>query len=273
MKNKSLDKKTSLIDFGFKDHGKYYWWASWYAEVLGYASLQSLTKSIDKAKLACMQLGISVDHNFIQASIGRKKDIKLTKFACFLIAFYADARKPIVKRARAYFLNEMEEVNVLLKNQEYLSRITKRKELAESNKVLAKAARRTHVKDFQFFINEGYLGMYNHTMSELKKQRGIPANDTMSDYIGPAELIANIFRISLTNERLKALRNPSEHVAAREHWRIGSQVRKIIKRNTGKYPEEFAIQLNLKQLQRKLKKAQKEINQIANKEALKIGAN
>lgn len=270
MIKKTVNIKPNLVDFGFEEQGKYYWWASWYAEVLGYASLHTLHQSIEKSKLACLQLGISIDNNFIPATIDKKKDIKLTKFACFLIAFHADGRKPIVKRARAYFLNEMEEVNVLLKDQEYLSRITKRKELSNSNKLMAKEARRAHVKDFQFFVNEGYMGMYNHTMAELKKQRGIPAKETIGDYIGQTELIANIFRITLTKERLRSLRNPSERIAAREHWRIGSQIRTLIKRNTGKYPEELPLQVNLNHLQKKLKKAQKELNKIVSNKTLTL---
>lgn len=253
-------EKSQFIDFSFKEKDKFYWWASWFADVLGYASLSSLMPSIDKAKLACMQLEISVIDNFIATKKDRKKDIKLTKFACFLIAFQADSRKSVVRRARAFFLNELEEISGLLKNQNYLKRISKTKELSGMNKMLSSSARKAHVKDFQFFTNEGYLGMYNHTMSELKEKRGVPSNKKMSDYIGVTELTANIFRITLTKERLQLMRNPSEAKAAKEHWRIGTQIRSLIKQNTGKYPEELPLSHNLKQLQRNLKKAQMELN-------------
>lgn len=253
-------KKSTFIDFSFKEKKKYYWWASWFADVLGYASLASLMPSIDKAKLACMQLGISLDDNFVPAKLERKNDIKLTKFACFLIVYQADSRKPVVKKARTFFLNELEEISAILKDQHYFERVTERNELSSMNKILSSAARKAHVKDFQYFTNEGYLGLYNHTMSELKEKRGIPANKRMSDYVGVTELAANIFRITLTKERLKLLRNPSEAKAAREHWRIGTQVRSLIKQNTGKYPEELPVYHGLNQLQRKLKKAQLELN-------------
>jgi len=254
-------EKSLFIDFSLKEKEKYYWWASWYADVLGYASLSSLMPSIDKAKLACMQLGIPLDDNFISTKMERKKDIKLTKFACFLIAYQADNRKPIVRRARAFFLNDLEEISALLKNQNYLMRISEASKLTEMNKMLSSMARSAHVKDFQYFTNEGYLGMYNHTMSELKEKRGIPSNKKMSEYIGVPELSANIFRITLTKERLNLLRNPSEAIAAREHWKIGTQIRSLIKQNTGKYPEELPTYKNLKELQRNLKKAQLELNQ------------
>jgi len=252
--------KSQFIDFSFTEKDRYYWWASWFADVLGYSSLSSLKPSIDKAKLACMQMGISLDDNFKSTKQGRMKDIKLTKFACFLIAFQADSRKSVVRTARAFFLNELDEISTLLKNQNYLKRVSKANELSGMNKTLSSSARKAHVKDFQYFTNEGYLGMYNHTMSELKDKRSIPLNKQMSEYMGVTEITANIFRITLTKERLRLLRNPSEAKAAREHWKIGTQIRSLIKQNTGKYPEELPIYNNLKQLQRKLKKAQTELN-------------
>ena len=66
--------------------------------------------SINKAKKVCIQLGIDIETNFIKADSDVGSNVKLTKFACFLIALQADGRKPVVKRARTYFLNELEDL-------------------------------------------------------------------------------------------------------------------------------------------------------------------
>ena len=107
--------------------------------------------------------------------------------------------------------------------------------------------------------------MYNKTMTELKQERGVELHKNMYDYMSITEIAANIFRITLTVERLKLLRNPSETRAAREHWRIGSQIRTMIKRNTGSYPEELSITADLKTLQKKLKQTQKLLNEEVKK--------
>jgi len=82
-----------------------------------------------------------------------------------------------------------------------------------------------------------------------------------------SSLSTNIFRISLTAERLKFLRNPTEAKAAREHWKIGS----MIKENTGSYPENLPVATELKNLQKRLKVTQKRLNravkEIASKDA------
>lgn len=261
MNKLDIKPKKSLIEYGFEEDGKHYWWASWYSKVLGYKSLKTLRPTITKAKQLCVQLGLAAENNFIVATSEEGKDIKLTKFACFLIAIQADGRKPIVKRARSYFLNELEELNVLLNDEDYLQRNITREELKRINSKLTKTAARSHVKDFQYFTNEGYLGMYNHTMPELRKKRGLAFDDNMNDYMSSTELAANIFRITMTSERLKRLRNPSEAKAAQQHWKIGTQIRTMIKENTGKYPEELPLKVDLHDLQRRLKKAQRKLNE------------
>ncbi|MDF1697973.1 MAG: hypothetical protein P1U56_19150 [Saprospiraceae bacterium] len=264
MEVEARDSKPTMAEFGFRENGRFYWWASWYANVLGYKSLKTLKPSIEKAKKVCIQLGITIEDNFIHADSDMGPNIKLTKFACFLIALQADGRKPIVKRARAFFLNELEDLNVTLSGQDYLNRMLGKDEITHLNLKLNSAAARAHVKDFRFFINEGYLGMYNKTMTELKRDRGVALHKSMNDFMSMTEIAANIFRITLTVERLKLIRNPSEERAAREHWRIGSQIRSMIKENTGSYPEELAISADLKLLQKKLKTTQKLLNDEIN---------
>lgn len=261
MKKIKLKPKKSLIEYGFEEDGKHYWWARWYANILGYKSLKTLNPTITKARQLCMQLGLDAESNFVLSKSEEGNDIKLTKFACFLIALQADGRKPIVKRARSYFLNELEELNVMLNDQEYLQRNITREELKIMNTKLSKIAAKSHVKDFQYFANEGYLGMYNHTMTELRKKRGLAFDDNMNDFMSSTELAANIFRITMTSERLSRFRNPSEAKAARQHWKIGSEIRSMIKENTGVYPEELPLKIDLHDLQRKLKKAQRKLNE------------
>lgn len=260
MKVSKIDSKPPLEKFSFRENGRNYWWASWYANILGYKSLATLKPSIDKAKKACLQLGISYEENFLKEKTDHGIDYKLTKFACFLISLHADSKKPIVKKARTYFLNELEEVNILMNNQDYLNRMLGKEEIKNLNKTLASIGRSAKVKDFRYFINEGYMGLYNQTSADLKRSRGIPVNANINDYIGMTELSANIFRLTLTAERLKRLSSPTERKAAEEHWKIAYKIRSLIKENMGLFPEELPLKRNLKLLQKKLKVAQKQLN-------------
>ena len=265
-------KKMSFDDYAFQEDGHYYWWASWFANTLGYKSLRTFMPSIDKAQKVCVQLEINPSINFIPAKNDGKKDMQLSKFGCFLVALEADARKKVVKKARAYFLNELQDLNLILKGQDYLNRMIGREEIRRLNKDIVKAARKAHVEDFQFFMNEGYLGMYNKTVQEIKRDRMIHSGDDLTDHMSMLELSANLFRITLTSQRLKLLRNPTQAISAKEHWKIGSQIRSLIKSNTGLYPENLPVSTNLNELQKKLEEAHdilnQEINHLVNKNSV-----
>jgi hypothetical protein len=75
-------------------------------------------------------------------------------------------------------------------------------------------------------------------------------------------LAANIFRVTLTIERLKLLQNPTQQKAAREHWNVGRQIRAMIQSNTLTNPERLPLSANLHELQKKLINTQKELNKV-----------
>jgi len=255
-KNDKLDRFSHQID------GKRYWLASWYAHALGYASLTTFQPAIRKAKRITLYLGVPIEDNFLHCLIDDKPDIRLTRFACVIIAMQADGRKPMVKKARNYFFDESNKINNLLNANDYILRTTEREQLTSLHKLLNKRARASGVENFRYFQNEGYLGMYNCTASELRDARGLSSNEDIFDRIGTVELAANIFRITLTIERLKVIRNPSEEKAAAAHWRVGTQIRQMIKDNTGLYPEQLRKSEDLDRIQQQLQSEQEKINSL-----------
>lgn len=255
------NKAPKMEHYSITHHGHNYWLASWYAEILGYKSLRTFMPTIKRAMLASSQLGIPPGENFLKISSGRKVDYHLTKFACFMLALNADDKKLAVRKARAYFLNELEEADMLVANEDYMNRNLAREEIRKLNKDLISAARSAKVKDFRKFANKGYMGLYNRTAADLRESKGIPDGKDLADYMGPTELAANIFRLALTGERLKHIQANNEKRADFEHWKIGRQIRKLIKDNLDQYPESLPVHQSLKKLESNLVSAQKYLNQ------------
>ncbi len=254
--------KTKPFEYyGFNEKsGQYFWWASWYAKLLGYKSLITLMPAIIKSEEVCVDLGLRLKDNFIHDESVYGNDIKLSKFACFLIALQADQRKPMVKKGKLFFLNQMEELNYLFKEQDFLDRILNRKELKRLHNSLMKMARKSSVRDFSYFMNEGYIGLYNRPLSDLKEFRNLKASDDLYDNISNMEMTANLFRLTMTVERLKLINSKESSRTAKEFWKIGQDVRSMIKENTGQYPENLPKKENLKLLQKRLQKAQYQLN-------------
>ena len=109
--------------------------------------------------------------------------------------------------------------------------------------MLAEAARDAGVitnEEFAIFQNAGYMGLYGGlTVDDIHDRKGLGVRDKILDFMGSTELIANIFRISQTEEKLKRddVKNVSKANAA--HHSVGREVRAAIERVGGTMPENL----------------------------------
>ena len=76
--------------------------------------------------------------------------------------------------------------------------------------------------------------------------------------MGSDELIANLFRISQTEQKLKKDNIQTEKEANKTHYNIGKNIREVIAKNGGIMPEELPTpRKSLKQLEKENKKSLK----------------
>lgn len=82
------------------------------AKVLDYAEYRNFIPVIDKAKIACSNSGQEVPghfvdfHEMVRIGSGAErplKNVKLSRYACYLIVQNADPTKPIVANGQTYF--------------------------------------------------------------------------------------------------------------------------------------------------------------------------
>lgn len=254
---------STFEDYGH-ENGTRFWWASEYAQMLGYASLDSFRKSINRSIQAFMAAGIEHFTDFrneLRIVDGKTiQDIKLSRFACYMVAMNADTKKPQVARAQLYFADQVEKINLMLEGNNDLDRLLTRDEIREGQKALASAAKDSGVVNFAFFQDAGYRGLYNMSLKNLKNRKGINQKHDHFDYMGRTELAANLFRITLTEERLKKSATNNEQGAKNIHKHVGSQVRKMVIDNTGSAPENLAPERRLNEVKKELKKAGRELN-------------
>ena len=73
--------------------------------------------------------------------------------------------------------------------------------------------------------------------------------------MGSDELIANLFRISQTEQKLKKDNIQTEKEANETHYNIGKNIREVISKNGGTMPEDLPTpEKSLKQLEKENKK-------------------
>ena len=74
------------------------------------------------------------------------------------------------------------------------------------------------------------------------------------DNMGSDELIANLFRISQTEQKLRRDKTDSEKEANKSHYIIGKNIREVIAKNGGIMPEGLPTpEKSLKQLEKENK--------------------
>ena len=235
------------------DEGNEYWYARELQKLLQYNKWENFKKVILKAKLSCNASSYEISEQFLDirkpiiggnGNVQYVCDYKLSRYACYLIAQNGDSRKRVIALAQTYFAIQTRKQELL--EHEYNSltedekRFYQRDLTKKGNSSLNQTAKKAGVKNFDKFHNAGYKGLYNgETANDIAKRKGLRYREDILDNMGSDELIANLFRISQTNQRLNNDNIQGEKAACLTHNKIGKIVRKAIKEAGGTMPEDF----------------------------------
>ena len=251
------------------ENGVEFWYARELMPILQYSNWQNFEKIIDKAKISCENSGISVFEHFIDVNKLSKrannaeveiKDYELTRYACYLIAQNGDSRKKVIALAQTYFAVQTRKQEITEKEYSMLTedekRFYQRNLTRKGNYSLNQTAKKAGVKNFDKFHNAGYKGLYNgETADDIAKRKGLRYREDILDNMGSDELIANLFRISQTEQKLKKDNIQTEKEANKTHFNIGKNIREVIAKNGGTMPEDLPTpKKSLKQLEKENKK-------------------
>ncbi len=260
--NESVFENIKHID----ENGIEYWEARELQKVLEYKEWRKFEGVINKAKNACDTSKFNVSEHFVGAdklsirnnnAYARIKDYKLSRYACYLIVQNADSRKKVIALGQTYFaiqtrkqeISELEYENLTEDEKRFYQRSKVRKE----NYSLNQTAKKAGVKNFDKFHNAGYKGLYNgETADDISKRKGLRYREDILDNMGSDELAANLFRISLTNQKINNEKIKGETPACDAHYEVGDAIRTTIKQVGGTLPEEMPVpDKSLKELVKK----------------------
>ena len=231
-----------------------YWYARELASALGYSEWRNFAKVMDKAMIACSNSGHDIVYDFVDvnkivdagATSKPIKDYELSRYACYLIVQNGDPRKEVIALGQTYFAIQTyrqeiaDRFNLL---DEDSRRLVVRGDIKQWNQMLAEAARDAGVitnEEFAIFQNAGYIGLYGGlSINDIHKRKRLNVRDKILDFMGSTELIANLFRISQTEEKLKRDDIKTATEANFTHHSVGKEVRATIERVGGTMPEDI----------------------------------
>jgi DNA-damage-inducible protein D len=251
------------------ENGFTFWYATTMMNLLGYQSLDTFRKVIQRAISACTSLNIEILDNFVQEKrqVNGKNvsDYKLSRFACYLVAMNGDPKKLEVAKAQAYFAAIAEAFRRYVENADEVERILIRDEISDHEKSLSGIAKEAGVTKYGLFQNAGYLGMYNLHFNKLKKLKGVPENRSPLDFMGKEELAANLFRVTQTEAKMRNEEIKGQANAENAAFEVGKKVRKTMQEISGTTPENLPPSEDIRKVKSAIKSSQKDFAKIDKK--------
>lgn len=278
--NASLDRLISRLETAthVDEDGIEYWYASDLQRFLGYTRWEQFFKVVKKAITACQNSGQQVEQHFVEIQIlppteekQQLQDMKLTRYACYLIVQNADSRKKSVAFAQAYFaiqtrgqeLNDRAQVPA----GREAKRVYLREELKKHNKDLARTAGTDPSQnsiEYAQFQNAGYQDLYNGLdKKSIQAYKSLRPNRDILDYMSSEELAANLFCATQTEAKLKRKYIQGKEAANQAHYDVGKKVRSAIQELGGTMPEVLPTEENIKKVTSRLKE-QKALHKAVN---------
>lgn len=246
-------KKFEDIKYTRSD-GSEYWSARELALALDYMQWRNFNKVIDRAMIACENSGHNVSDDFaevskiVSAGATNKsvKDYELSRYACYLIVQNGDPRKEVIALGQTYFAIQTyrqevaEHFNQL---DEDRRRLVVRGDIKQWNQLLAETAHDAGVitnEEFAIFQNAGYVGLYGGlNVEDIHSRKKLKIGQKILDYMGSTELIANLFRISQAEEKMRKDNVKGADAATNVHYNVGKEVRTAIEKIGGTMPEDL----------------------------------
>jgi DNA-damage-inducible protein D len=222
---------------------------------LGYTKWENFSKVIDRAMLSCDTAGFDIKYHFPplrkMVQIGSETnreilDYHLSRYACYLIVQNGDPRKKQIARGQTYFAIQTyrqelsDKYNQLAEDKK---RLLLRGDIKQMNQLLVEAAKDAGIitdEEYAVFQNRGYEGLYGGlSVSEIHELKKLNEKDKILDFMGSEEMIANLFRISQTQSKIKRENIASKEHASHIHFTVGKEVREAIMRLGGIVPEKL----------------------------------
>ena len=239
-------------------------------KIFEYSEWRKFSKVINKAKMSCKNNGIISSDHFVQVdkmvalgsnSIREIDDIKLTRYACYLIAQNGDPRKTKIAFAQHYFAVQTRRFEKIIERMENTERIESRGKLKESEKEFGRVVydRGVGSQDFGLLKSKGDHAFFGgHTTQDMKRKLNVPQNRALHDFTQKTVVLGKALANAITTESVIRKDKTGLGEITDVHVDSNKNVRKALIKS-GIKPENMPPEPDIKIIERAINKEDKKL--------------
>ena len=258
------------------EDGIEYWLARDLQKLLGYARWENFEEAIARAIESCKTIQAKPIDHFREVTkivnLGSKatreiKDYMLTRYACYLICQNGDPSKEEIAFAQSYFAVQTRKQELIEERMQYIQRNEARDRLKLSEKRLSQNIYERGVDDAGFarIRSKGDQALFGgNTTQDMKNKLGISENRPLADFLPTVTIAAKNLATEITNYNVEDKDLQGEFSITNEHIQNNTSVRDMLIQR-GIKPENLPASEDMKKLERKIKKAEKELERTSGK--------
>ena len=260
MEQGHLELLAKTLDDIRHQNGVEFWYARELYPLLGYIRWENFETAINRAKDSCQRTDANVEVHFrdatktIKMPKGASKeiaDIKLTRYACYLITLNGDPKKEAVAFAQAYFVTQTRTVELLQQRMAELERIDAREKLKItekefSNMAFSRGVDGRGIGEIRAKGDEALFG--GRTTDEMKQKLGVQPKKPLADYLPNVTLKAKDLATAMTIEKTRQSNLSGKNEIRDEHITNNQNVRGALTK-TGIYPESLPAAEDIKKIE------------------------
>ena len=276
MEKQIITKLTkNFEDYAKNDNGIEFWYARDLQKLLGYINWENFILVISKAKEACKNSGQNIGDHFpdvkkmVQLGSEAEReidDIKLTRYACYLIAQNGDSRKEEIAFAQSYFAIQTRKQELIEQRIALQEKFDARNKLTASETELSKLIYERGVDDAGFarIRSKGDKALFGgNDTKQMKTKLKIPEKRPLADFLPTVTIAAKNFATEITNFNVKQNNLQGETKITDDHIKNNLEMRRVLAKNKI-VPENLPREEDIKKLERRVKKDERKLGKLSN---------